>query len=304
MFKAVINNKKPLIIPLFITHRGCPFRCAFCNQRTISGVNCTKPSDVKKTIEEYLGWSKKRERVELSFFGGSFTGLSIEEMSEYIDEVKPYLNSGDIHALRCSTRPDYISQEIVQFLKENKFDIVELGVQTLSNNLLLKMERGNTFESVKKANNLLKSNKINTVFQFITGYPDENEDDISFTLNNLKDSVPDQARIYPFVLLPNTKIAERVKNSESKEHAVKDIINRSARLYLELQQLSVSVIRVGLPQMADLKTAYPDNLGQVVVSEMLKLAFLNGEREFCLPKSWQTSVVLSKITNFADITFF
>ncbi len=304
MFKAVTADSKPLIIPLFITHKGCPFKCAFCNQKTVSGVNCTKTSDVKKTIEEYLSWSKKRKRIELSFFGGSFTGLSFEEMTSYIDEVKPYLKSGDIHSLRCSTRPDYISPEIVSFLKENKFEVVELGVQTLSDNLLLKMERGNDAYSIKKANNLLKNNEIKTVFQFITGYPEEMKEDLDLTLTRLEENIPDQARIYPFVLLPDTKIESRVKKGEVGTLSTKEIIERSASLYYTLQKLSVPVIRVGLPQMTDVKTDYPDNLGQVVVAEMLKIAFFNGERDFFLPESWYTSVVMSKIGNFADITFF
>ena len=72
--------KKQYIIPIFVPHLGCPNECTFCNQRKISGQmkNITE-NDVRDTIEYYLGnFREKDAKVEVAFYGGSFTGIEPE----------------------------------------------------------------------------------------------------------------------------------------------------------------------------------------------------------------------------------
>jgi histone acetyltransferase (RNA polymerase elongator complex component) len=74
---------KQYIIPIFVPHLGCPNDCIFCNQKSISGQKkqITK-EEVKKTIEEHLKNIKNPGKVEIAFFGGSFTGIDIELQKE------------------------------------------------------------------------------------------------------------------------------------------------------------------------------------------------------------------------------
>lgn len=49
-------------------------------------------------------------------FGGSFTGIPINEQSELLAAANEYLKKGDIDGIRLSTRPDYIDKEILDNL--------------------------------------------------------------------------------------------------------------------------------------------------------------------------------------------
>ena len=78
--------KKQYIIPIFVPHLGCPNDCIFCNQKSISGQkkNITK-EDAKKTIENYLENIKEENaKIEIAFFGGSFTAIDEKKQEELL----------------------------------------------------------------------------------------------------------------------------------------------------------------------------------------------------------------------------
>ena len=91
-------------IPIFVPHRGCPFDCVFCNQKRITGTQKeVKADDVHNIIGEYLKTlPSKNRRIEAAFFGGSFTGIPINEQSELLAAANEYLKKGDIDGIRLS----------------------------------------------------------------------------------------------------------------------------------------------------------------------------------------------------------
>ena len=105
-------------IPIFIPHLGCPNQCVFCNQRTISGVSEFDESCVQAQIEEALSTIESDAKVEIAFFGGSFTGIDRDLMVTLLSTAYEYIKLGRVDAIRCSTRPDYIDEEILAILKE------------------------------------------------------------------------------------------------------------------------------------------------------------------------------------------
>ena len=114
-------------IPVFIPHLGCPNQCVFCNQRSISGVKAFNPDDVRKNIEEALSTIPEKCEVEIAFFGGSFTGIDRELMVSLLETAHSYVKAGAVQSIRCSTRPDYIDEEIITLLKKYGVKTVELG---------------------------------------------------------------------------------------------------------------------------------------------------------------------------------
>ena len=113
---------RPYIIPFFITHQGCPHRCTFCNQHTITGRGAAStvlsPESARLEIIRHLKWPQKKKRqILVAFYGGSFTGLPKHYQKELLEVVQPFIEEGRIQGIRLSTRPDYISTEIVSFLK-------------------------------------------------------------------------------------------------------------------------------------------------------------------------------------------
>lgn len=293
-FRGVVSDYNPLIIPIFITHSGCPHKCSFCNQLAITESEPCAPENLEAEVEKYLSWSKKRDIIELSFYGGSFTAMPHARMLEYIEAGAWLIKKGLVHKLRCSTRPDAIDDERAELLKKSGFETVELGVQSFSEDLLNKMNRGHTGRDALNAYKILKNFDIKVIFQFITGYPYETEADVNITCNVLNLCQPDGIRIYPFVPLPDTEIMQRLNLKNAAMLPVKTIIERSARLFLAAQRLGIPVIRIGLPSTAESKGLYPDNLAQVVIANALKMLADSGETDIIIPESWQTSANMVK----------
>ena len=148
-------SKNYYIIPIFISHQGCPHQCVFCNQDRIAGkYEEVFAEDVRNTIEEYLSTINKGATVEVSFFGGTFTAISVAKQKELLEVAREYKQKGLINKIRLSTRPDAISPYILSYLKEYCVDIIELGVQSLNDEVLRKSGRGHSVEHVEKASKL------------------------------------------------------------------------------------------------------------------------------------------------------
>ena len=114
--------------------------------------------DVKNTIETYLSTLEKSsvETIEIAFFGGSFTGIPIEEQSAFLSVAKKYKDSGRIHKIHMSTRPDYINEEILDNLKKYGADTIELGVQSFDDEILKKARRGHDSKIVYRSSRLIQ----------------------------------------------------------------------------------------------------------------------------------------------------
>ncbi len=292
VFRGVAPSGRPLVVPIFITHRGCPHRCAFCDQKAIAGEG-DAPQGIFAVVEKYRRWSAGDRPVELSFYGGSFTALPVRERDEYLAVGKELLAKGLVGALRCSTRPDAIDRERARLLKENGFSVVELGAQTMSDRLLEAMERGHTADDTRRAVKILKDAGLLVVLQFMSGYPDEEPDDVAVTCHAIPAMRPDAIRIYPFMPLTGTRIAEKLLRSEAA-FSPEIAIARAADLFLAAQEAGIPTIRVGLPTENLAGTPYPDNLGQVVIAEALIELAVRGERVFHVPASWETSLAIAR----------
>ncbi len=145
--------KKHAIIPVFIPHRGCPNDCVFCNQKAITARSAdVSPEDVHNLIEQYLPTLEGRslETLELAFFGGSFTGIPMEEQSAFLEVASYYKKRGLIDKIHMSTRPDYINTEILDNLKRFDADIIELGVQSFDQEVLDASRRGHSIKDVQR----------------------------------------------------------------------------------------------------------------------------------------------------------
>lgn len=73
-------SKKRCIIPVFIPHKGCPHDCVFCNQKKISGqIKEISAAEIRSIIQSCLAVIKNPSKVEIAFYGGSFTGIEIDK---------------------------------------------------------------------------------------------------------------------------------------------------------------------------------------------------------------------------------
>ena len=241
-------GKKQVTIPIFIPHMGCPHCCVFCNQWRISSASRKPDADIiKETIELYRSRiSPSVRKVELAFFGGSFTAIPSEEQIMLLSSVKPYVDEGIIDSLRISTRPDCITREKLDLLAEYNVETVELGVQSFNDQVLKYAERGHSSEDVFRAMEILGLYKFRTGIQLMPGLPGD-----SFAISRdsaviAADLAPDDARIYPLVVLKGTKIEEMYTEKKYKPLSIEEAVEVSAEMYKIFAEKEINVIRIGL----------------------------------------------------------
>ncbi len=241
--------KKHAIIPIFIPHKGCPNDCIFCNQRKITARTADiTPSDIHNTVETYMSTLSKMnvETIELSFFGGSFTGIPIEEQSAFLKVAKEYKDKGIIQKIHLSTRPDYITPEILDNLKSYNVDVIELGVQSFAEPVLKASKRCHDSACVYESCKLIKEYGFTLGIQLMIGLP---EDTLEYDVFSAKEAVslkPDIARLYPTVVIKDTELYDEMIAGRFTPMTQEDAVMRTARMYEILTEAGINVIRVGL----------------------------------------------------------
>ena len=233
-------------IPIFIPHLGCPNACVFCNQRTISGVESFSYKDVVRQIDDALCTLSSDDTVELAYFGGSFTGIDRDLMIELLDIGKRYIDSGKIDAIRCSTRPDYINEEILDILAEYGVKTIELGLQSYSDCVLDICKRGHSSFDEQNACRLIVERGFELVGQMMIGLPGSTIADELETARFIVSVGAKAARIYPTVVFRETELYNMTLRGEYIPLSPEDAVERSAAVMDILEDAGIRVIRVGL----------------------------------------------------------
>ena len=239
--------KKQYIIPIFVPHLGCPNDCVFCNQKSISGESkqVTK-EDVKKIIEEHLKYVKEDSKVEVAFFGGSFTGIEEAKQEELLSAAYEYIKQKKIASIRISTRPDYINKKILKRLKKYKVKTIELGVQSANDYILKKAGRGHTFKDVIKASKLIRWYGFDLGHQMMVGLPESTAVDEINTAKQLIKLKPKMVRIYPVLVIKNTKLEKDYRDGKYKPLTVTQAVEICKELVKLFAKKNIEVIRIGL----------------------------------------------------------
>lgn len=243
-------------IPIFVPHKGCPFDCVFCNQNRITGsIKETTPADVTCIIEEYLETiPREGSLIEAAFFGGSFTGIPIAEQSALMERVAPYMESGRISGIRLSTRPDYIDDEILENLRRHGVTTIELGVQSMSDEVLRASNRGHTAEQVVKAARLIHEYGFSLGLQMMTGLPGDTDELSVYTAERIAELKPDCVRIYPTLTIRDTCLEAMYKSGRYVPQTLESAVELCKRLLLIFESRGINVIRVGLQPTEEINT--------------------------------------------------
>lgn len=250
MQPAVLLRKftmKHANISLFVPHAGCPNQCSFCNQKTISGsVSELTAEEVRKTLEEAEKSGLVPENTEIAFFGGSFTAIDRDYMISLLEEAKPFIENGTFGGIRISTRPDAINEEVLTLLKKYGVTAIELGAQSMNDDVLIQNRRGHTVSDVINASLLIKKYGFSLGLQMMTGlYKSTREADIE-TAKSIIALKPDTVRIYPTIVLENTHLAELLASGEYSSPSLEETVSLCAELLMMFRENNIKVIRLGL----------------------------------------------------------
>ncbi len=235
-------------ISVFVPHIGCPNRCSFCNQNHITG-ECEAPT--AKTVDDAVRDALKSPKfdssnTELAFFGGSFTAIKRDYRLELLESAYKYVQNGTIRGIRISTRPDAISEEIIEELKNYGVTAIELGAQSMVDEVLTLNRRGHTADDVKKASKLIKQSGLQLGLQMMTGLLGDTDEYAMYTAKSIANLSPNTVRIYPTIVLKNTYLEKAFLKGMYKPQTVEDAATLCAELLTFFESKGINVIRVGL----------------------------------------------------------
>ena len=235
-------------IPAFIPELACPFQCIYCDQKKISGqIKIPEPDEIIQTIEEHLSTiPKRRSFVEFGFFGGNFTGIPLEKQEELLKLIRPYIKDSSISSIRLSTRPDYITHENLKLLKKYNVKTIELGAQSMDDDVLNKSKRGHSSEDVINAAKLIKSFDFDLGLQMMIGLPGDTYEKSIYTARQIVKLGASNTRIYPTLVIKDTKLEKMYNQGKYTPLNLEEAIKWSKKLLLIFEEANVNVIRMGL----------------------------------------------------------
>jgi len=292
--------KKHYNIPVFITHSGCKNSCVFCNQRIITGrPESAGEEGLRETIEHFIGYGRGFADTEIAFFGGSFTGLERARMIKLLEIANEYIES-----IRISTRPDYISHEIVDILLKYNVKSIELGAQSMSNDVLAACKRGHTAEDTERACGIIKSAGINLTGQMMLGLPRSGREKEIQTAKKLVDCGVDCARVYPAVVLPGTELCGMYRRGEYKPLGLDEAVGRAKEIKKIFDSHNINILRMGLCSSdisaADvIAGAYHPAFGELVEGELIYDALAEDLEKH--PAAGQALVIRANKKNMSKI---
>jgi histone acetyltransferase (RNA polymerase elongator complex component) len=235
------------IIPVFIPHKGCPFDCIYCNQKNISGQKDEMTIEkMKEIVELYLSTNKLSVHTEIAFYGGSFTGIPKAEQLEFLEIADGYFKAGKIDGIRLSTRPDYINSEILSYLKECNVTTIELGVQSMDDEVLMKSCRGHKSSDSAAASMLIRDNKFILGIQTMIGLPGSNREKEVATAKSVVKLSPDFVRIYPTLVIKDTYLEKMYQEGSYIPLTLEEAVDTCAQLVDIYEESGIKVIRIGL----------------------------------------------------------
>jgi histone acetyltransferase (RNA polymerase elongator complex component) len=244
---------KRVIVPFFIAHQGCPFQCVFCDQVKITGVAAALPTaaEIESRVADWLA-SSGVNKVEVAFYGGTFTALPQTAQQALLEPLQPLLASGAVTGIRVSTRPDCITSDSVTFLRQHGVDLVELGVQSMDDGVLAASGRGHDAAATVNAFAILKSGGLKVGAQLLPGLPGANRGEAVATFRRVIALKPDILRIYPAVILKATGLAKKYQQGSYLPLSLDEAVQICKLLLHEAAQAGVPVIRVGLQPTEDI----------------------------------------------------
>lgn len=238
--------KRHINIPVFIPHLGCPNQCVFCNQKTISGVHEFNPDGLSRIIDEVLSTKGDDTEAEIAFFGGSFTGIDRTLMVRLLEIAYSYVKDGRVKSIRCSTRPDYINEDVLDTLERYGVKVIELGLQSVNEDVLNLTKRGHSFSDEERAVKLIADRGFSLVGQMMIGLPGSTVESEIKTADFIISSGAMGARIYPTVVFCDTELSEMTKRGIYTPISLDEAVERSALVLERFALAGVDVIRIGL----------------------------------------------------------
>jgi len=190
--------------------------CIFCSERGSGDFNSEACKSISEQINEQrqIMSRKWKSSTYIAYFQ-SYTNTydTVENLRKKFHEA---LICENIKGIAIATRPDCISEEILELLaelNEKTFLWVELGLQTINNDTANLIRRGYSLDVFEKTAKMLKTKNVRTVIHLIMGLPGEDREQMLKNISYVSALRPWGVKIHMLHILQNTDLAKFYLNT-------------------------------------------------------------------------------------------
>jgi anaerobic magnesium-protoporphyrin IX monomethyl ester cyclase len=189
-----------------VTTRGCPYHCNWC-AKPIWGQRYNSRSP--ESVAAELRWLKETYRPDHIWFADDIMGLKPGWWRRFADEVQRL----DARVpFKCLSRADLLLRDdATEAMARAGCQIVWIGAESGSQQVLNAMEKGTTVEQIEGAARRLREAGVQVGFFLQFGYPGETREDIERTLDMVRRCSPDDIGMSVSYPLPGTTFFQRVQ---------------------------------------------------------------------------------------------
>jgi len=257
-FSRTISGVTPVAV--MVSPQGCPNNCVYCPTYHEAPKSYTpdSPAVLRARKHDFEGGSQTRERIknlydmghpvdkiELIIMGGTFLSYTEDYQYAFIKDCYDALNGCSSNSLeeaksinenaqhRCvglciETRPDWCSKEHVKRMLEFGTTRVELGIQTLDDDIYELVRRGHKVQDVVNSTRLLKEYGLKVHYHWMPGLPGSNPDhdlEMSKTLFNDDRFKPDGLKLYPTLVVAGTELEKWYSENRYQPYSMDELVN-------------------------------------------------------------------------------
>lgn len=207
--KEIYYSLKPHYADLYLinTRRGCEYNCSYCCHSNLRKIYFGKGKylrsrSVKNVIDE-LEYAKKKYNIKYVRFWDENFACDITWLRNF---SKLYVKNIDI-PFKCDLYPENVNEETITILKTTGCHTIELGVQTLSDQINREIfNRHISVQKIEHAIDLIKKERIRLETDNIFGVPGQSRDDLIEFIRFYSKRKVNQASFYKLSYFPNTTI--------------------------------------------------------------------------------------------------
>ena len=224
---------------------GCPRRCIYCSVDKLC-LDLVKPDDLEDYVNEWLKlFNGNGERVEIAFYGGTFTNIPPRLMDSYLTEAEKFVKAGLVYGIRISTRPDYLDDDILEHLKERNVKVIEVGVESFDDEVLTRTNRGYDSKTAFEACERVKKYGIELGIHLMVGLPG---DELKKDMETVRKTIllePETVRIHPTLVLKNTELELMYRNGLYEPLSLDEAVDTVSEMFIGFAGYRIRVVRMG-----------------------------------------------------------
>ena len=182
------------------THRGCPYQCTFCEKGVHEGP--VRLRSAESVLEEVRRIRRDHQIHDIRFIDDVFM-INPTILDQFLELV---LSSGERFHWLSTARVDLITEPLLRKLKRAGCYRLEMGIESGSDRILKMVNKGVTRDQVSHALEATRAAGMETIANFIMGFPTETEEEIRRTIDFALRLQPDYAAFFTFYPFEGSKI--------------------------------------------------------------------------------------------------